>query len=68
METINLHPEVLSKNGKKEFVVLSYEEFLALQEFLEDVEDLLDLRAAKQEAKDEPTISLEQAKIELGLS
>ena len=44
---IKLHPEILKKNGKKEFVVLPYEEFTALQELLDDYEDLLDLRAAK---------------------
>ncbi|MGA9377737.1 MAG: type II toxin-antitoxin system prevent-host-death family antitoxin, partial [Phormidium sp.] len=36
---IQLHPEYLSKNGKKVFVVLPYEEFQALQELLEDLED-----------------------------
>jgi hypothetical protein len=67
MNRITLHPEILSKNGKKEFVVLPYEEFLALQELLDDVEDLLELRAAKQEAGSEPTLSLTDAKKELGL-
>ncbi len=28
---IKLHPEFLTKNGKKEFAVLSYEEFLKIQ-------------------------------------
>jgi hypothetical protein len=68
MNRITLHPEILSKNGKKEFVVLPYEEFLALQELLDDVEDLLELRAAKQEGDDEPTLSLADAKKELGLT
>jgi hypothetical protein len=68
MNRITLHPEILSKNGKKEFVVLPYEEFLALQELLDDVEDLLELRAAKQESEAEPTLSLTDAKKELGLS
>ncbi len=27
---LKLHPEILKKNGKNEFVVLPYEEFLAL--------------------------------------
>jgi PHD/YefM family antitoxin component YafN of YafNO toxin-antitoxin module len=42
-----LHPEVVVKNGKKEFVVLPYKEFLAMQERLADAEDLLELRKAK---------------------
>jgi hypothetical protein len=29
---LKLHPEVLLKNGKKEFVVLPYKEFLAMQD------------------------------------
>ena len=65
---ITLHPEFLSKEGKKEFVVLPYEEFMALQELLEDAEDVLDLRAAKQEEKDKPSISIEDVKKELGMS
>jgi len=44
---IELHPKVLEKNGKKEFVMLPYVEFVALQEILADAEDVLDLRAAK---------------------
>lgn len=68
MNRITLHPEILSKNGKKEFVVLPYEEFLALQELLDDVEDLLELRAAKREDEGEPLLSLADAKKELGLA
>lgn len=52
-----LHPEILTKNGRKEFAVLPYEEFLALQEWLADIEDLLDLRAAKDIERNAPTIS-----------
>ncbi len=52
-----LHPEILTKNGRKEFAVLPYEEFLALQEWLADIEDLLDLRAAKDMERNAPTIS-----------
>jgi hypothetical protein len=68
MNRITLHPEILSKNGKKEFVVLPYEEFLALQELLDDVEDLLELRAAKREDGGETPLSLADAKKELGLA
>lgn len=64
---ISLHPEILAKNGKKEFVVLPYEEFIALQELLADLEDLRDLRAAKQESVGEPSVSLEEVKTELGV-
>ena len=46
---IELHPEILKKNGREEFSVLPYEEFLALTEVLADYEDLQELRAAKLE-------------------
>lgn len=59
---ISLTPEFITKKGKKEFVVLPYEEFEALQDYLETLEDLLDLRKAKQEEAESSTISLEQAK------
>jgi hypothetical protein len=46
---IQLHPEFITKNGKKEFAVIPYEEFEALQALIADIEDLMDLRAAKEE-------------------
>jgi len=67
MNPIKLHPEFLRKNGKNEFVVLPYEEFVALQELLEDVEDLYDLRAAKKESAEGTNLSLDEVKKELGL-
>lgn len=54
----DLHPEILTKNGRKEFAVLPYEEFVALQEWLADIEDLLDLRAAKDAERNASTVSL----------
>ncbi len=67
MTPIELHPEFLTKNGEKQFAVLSYQEFVALQEWLEDAEDLLDLRAAIKEESDAPTISLSEIKKEFGI-
>ena len=64
---MDLHPEVLSKGGEKLFVVLPYEEFLTLQELLSDAEDLLDLRAAKREEENEPSVPLDAVKERLGL-
>ena len=62
-----LHPEILKKNGRNEFVVLPYEEFVILQEMLDDAQDVLELRRAKQDEQDTPTIGLDDLKIELGL-
>ena len=57
---IELHPEILSKNGQPEFAVLPYQEFLAVKELLLDYEDLRDLRAAKAEEADAPAMSLHE--------
>ena len=67
MTTIELHPEFLTKNGEKQFAVLSYQEYVALQEWVEDAEDLLDLRAAKVAEGDKPTFSLAQIEKEFGI-
>jgi len=55
---MSIHPQIIEKEGKKEFVVLPYEEFLAMTEALEDFEDLKLLREAKAEGAKEPTIPL----------
>ena len=65
---ISLHPEFLSKNGKKEFAVLPYEEFVRIEELLADIEDLKDLREAKQSEGQLPTVTLEEVKRRLGRS
>jgi hypothetical protein len=59
---IPLHPQFLKKNGKPEFAVLPYEEFLRVQELLADLEDLQDLRAAKSDEHSAPTVSLAEVK------
>jgi len=64
---LKLHPEILKKNGKNEFVVLPYEEFVALQELLADAEDLMELRKAKKQERKKTSIPLAEAKRELGL-
>ena len=64
---IELHPEFLTKGGKKEFAVIPYEEFLRLQEILEDMEDLRDLRLAVEEDKNSPDYSLDEVREMLDL-
>ena len=65
---LTLHPDILVKNGKKEFAVLPYEEFLALQERLADAEDLLELRKAKRTESRSRSIPLVEAKRQLGVA
>ncbi|MGD0092870.1 MAG: type II toxin-antitoxin system Phd/YefM family antitoxin [Planctomycetota bacterium] len=64
---LKLHPEVLKKKGKKEFVVLPYEEFVELEDLLADARDLLVLREAKRAEGKAPTTSLADLKRRLGL-
>lgn len=59
---IELHPEFLTKNGQKEFAVLPDEEFLIIKELLEELEDVRDLRAAKKEEENSPSVSLTEVK------
>lgn len=65
---IDLHPEILKKDGRNEFVVLPYEEFEAIRALLEDAEDVLELRKAKAEEGDAPTRPLDDVRRELGLA
>ena len=62
---LTLHPEILIKNGKKQFAVLPYEEFLALQEQLADAEDLMELRNAKRAEGKSRSITLAEVKRQL---
>ena len=64
---IELHPEILRKNGRNEFVVLPYEEFEALRQLAEDAEDLLELRRARSEDDGSPGLSVDDARRQLGL-
>lgn len=65
---IELHPEIIVKDGKKQFVVLPYDEFTAIQEALADADDLAALRNAKRDENEAPTVPLEQVVNDLGLS
>ena len=64
---IKLHPEILRKDGKEQFAVLPYEEFLAIQELLEDADDLRAMDQAKAEDHGEPGVPLEEVKRKLGI-
>jgi PHD/YefM family antitoxin component YafN of YafNO toxin-antitoxin module len=62
---MSIHPQVIEKDGKKEFVVIPYDEFLAIQDQLEDYQDLMDLREAKRESQDEPSAPLHTVRLQL---
>jgi PHD/YefM family antitoxin component YafN of YafNO toxin-antitoxin module len=65
---IELHPQIVTKDGEKQFVILPYDEFAAIQEALADIDDLNSLRKAKSEEHDAPTAPLEEVIDSLGLS
>lgn len=68
MSTIELHPEFLSKNGEKEFAVIPYSEFMALREWIADMQDLLDLETAITIEGDAPGIPLEEVERRFGVT
>jgi hypothetical protein len=47
--------------------VIPYQEFEALQALIADIEDLMDLRAAKEEDANQLSVSLAEVKRRLGL-
>jgi hypothetical protein len=64
---VEIHPNILERNGQKAFVILPYEEFLLVEEELQQFEDLKQLREAKTAEANSPTQSVDAVKKELGL-
>ena len=64
---ISMNPQILEKNGKKEFAILPCEDFLKLQEELACYDDLRILREAKKEEHNALSVSLEEAKTILSI-
>ena len=62
---ISLHPNILERDGKKAFAVLPFEEFLQIQDELQDFEDLKSLREAKEKERNVAGLGLSQARKEL---
>ena len=67
MTNLKLHPEFLTAGGKKQFAVIPYEEFEALQAWIEDMFDLYELRIAEDENEGKPTYTISEVRKELGL-
>ena len=62
---IKLKPEILHQNGKPQFAVIPYADFLAIQEELEDAACLRILRKAKANEGKRANISLDDVKAHL---
>ena len=65
---ITIHPQVLRRNGKKEFAIIPYQQFLMIQEILEDYDDLRVLRVAKAKEGKAKALPLKIVKKSLRLS
>jgi hypothetical protein len=65
--SMELHPHIIEKEGKKEFVVLPYEEFMVLEEAMNDYEDLKDLREEKENSKNQSGVPLDKVVADLVL-
>lgn len=64
------HPEILRRDGKEQFAILPWEDYLRLRELLEDARDVLLIEEAKREesASGEPRVSHDEVMRELGIS
>ncbi|MFV0337075.1 MAG: type II toxin-antitoxin system Phd/YefM family antitoxin [Chthoniobacterales bacterium] len=62
---MSIHPQVIEKEGKKEFVILPYEEFLQIQEALEDLDDIRIIRDERNSTASKPTKSLDDILLEI---
>jgi hypothetical protein len=63
----DLHPQIIEKDGAKQSVILPYTEYVELRGWMEDMEDLLELREAKRAEGTAPGRPLEEIAKELEL-
>jgi hypothetical protein len=58
---MDINPKILyNKDGEKEQVTLSYNDFMKLIERIEDLEDLISLRETREEDKNNTYLSKEE--------
>ena len=67
MKTLQLHPEFLKINGRKQFAVLPYDEFVRLQEELDDLADIRALDEARAKESHLPAIPLSEVRRRLDM-
>ena len=53
------NPQIITKNGKKEFAVIPYKDYAKMQEIIDDYKDLMDLREAEALEKNAPAVSVD---------
>jgi hypothetical protein len=68
LAVLTIHPNILERDGKKAFVIFPYEEFMMMEETIQDFEDLKLLLAAKAEEANAPAVPLADVKKDLDIS
>jgi hypothetical protein len=58
-QIITLNPQMIEKDGKTEFVVLPYEEYQEILEYIENYLDLLELKDSIVTVHDEASTSID---------
>ena len=62
-----MKPQIIEKQGKKEFAVIPYKDFIRMQDDIEDYQDLKELREAKLDSRNQQGRSFDDVAKELGL-
>lgn len=64
---IKITPKILKKEKREQFAILSIEDYHLLMKYIKDLEDLLDLRNARQESKGESSYTIDETRKILGI-
>jgi PHD/YefM family antitoxin component YafN of YafNO toxin-antitoxin module len=62
-----MEAQIIEKEGKKQFAVIPYKDFVRMQQELEDYHDLLELRRAKADPRNQEGRAFNIVASELGL-
>ena len=62
-----MEAQIIEKEGKKQFAVIPYKDFVRMQQELEDYHDLLALRRAKADPRNQRGRAFHTVAAELGL-
>ena len=65
---IQIQPKFLKKDDKDEFAILSIEDYNLLIKYIEELEDLVELRKAKEESRESETYTISEVRKILGVN
>ena len=60
---VSLHPQFIGHKKKKEWAILPYEDLVALQKWIDEAQDTIDMLRAKQETRNSKFTPLEKIKL-----